>query len=222
MATYAADMPKFLSAASLIVCSLVLALPSVAFAKDAKQPFTVQVMQGKVVRAKGGVFPVSRQQPFILRIQAPAKTALFVNITGHTAKKPTTVKESNIHDIGSGYALVSNGTEYLWFRIPEEMNARKTNQRKRWIGQGIEGFQALSGARWELGTYIYDDDMIFNVAAVPVDAKGKLMLSGKVTFSSVRVKLGAPSKEDDCHLLQNMYRSGGFEPPSCEELNQLP
>jgi hypothetical protein len=212
----------FLSRKITLGCNiLLLALtPFFVLAKTVEPPFAVLVMQGnKQVKMQEGILPITRATPFVLQVQAPAKTAILVNVTGRNEKKPT-LSAGNIHSIDAlpSHALISNGTEYLWYRLAEKTTNSRAAQRKRWIAHTIEGFATISGSHWKLGTYILDDNLVFTIAAVPIDAKGKMVFSKNAVFSTVRMKLDEPSEEDNCHLMQNMYRGGGFEPPSCDEL----
>jgi hypothetical protein len=182
--------------------------------------FPVRVIQGgKQVKAQDGILPITRAMPFVLQAQAPAKTAILVNVTGRNEKTPV-LTEANIHSIEAlpSHALISDGTEYLWYRLAEKTTNKRSTQRNRWVSHTIEGFATISGPHWKLGTYILDDNLVFTIAAVPVNGKGKMLFSKNVVFSTVRMKLDDPSDEDDCHLIQNMYRGGGFEVPSCDEL----
>lgn len=218
---YIACMPRFTNALVITGFSFLLVFPSFTFAKEAKSAFHVQIMQGgKALKAEDGIIHVGRQEPFVIRAQAPARTAILVNVTGRNTKTPI-IREENIHtnEVLPEHALISDGSEYLWYRLPEKGSNPRLTLRKRWTNQTIEGFRTLSGANWSLGTYILDEHLTFTFAAVPVDAKGKLKLSGKNSFSTIHAQLGTPSQEDDCKLMQNVYRNFGSENiPSCEEL----
>ncbi len=212
-------MQKFSIGLSLLLC-IFFPLSGVAASTSQSSSFFIEVVQNNSrILPKDGVIYVKRE-PFELRIKVPRRSVILAKIAGKDENNPSIPNSFFSIDDLPAYALISDST---WYRVPER-NKRsvviaRLAQRERVITHRITGFRTLSGSQWELGTYPFSEKLFLNFLVAPIDAKGGFSASKTRTqLLSLPIQLDTMSRNDECHLLENMYRNMGLEPQPCNEV----